>query len=57
MCDTASRAGLLLETAGPRDEVVKLLPPLTVTGEQLEQGLGILDEAVAAAAGARTLVA
>lgn len=57
VCDAAYRAGLLLETAGPQDEVVKLLPPLTVAEGQLEQGLAILDEAVAAVSGTRTLVA
>ncbi|WP_256107733.1 aspartate aminotransferase family protein [Streptomyces sp. ODS05-4] len=57
VCDTAFRAGLLLETAGPQDEVVKLLPPLTVAEDQLAQGLAILDEAVAAVAGDRALVA
>ncbi|GAB2896465.1 hypothetical protein GCM10027074_74900 [Streptomyces deserti] len=27
VCDAAYRSGLLLETAGPHDEVAKLLPP------------------------------
>ncbi|MFD3534193.1 aminotransferase class III-fold pyridoxal phosphate-dependent enzyme [Streptomyces sp. NPDC058664] len=53
VCDAAFRAGLLLETAGPQDEVVELLPPLSVAEGQLEQGLEILDEAVA---GDRALV-
>ncbi|MFJ4030966.1 aminotransferase class III-fold pyridoxal phosphate-dependent enzyme [Streptomyces griseoluteus] len=56
VCDAAFRAGLLLETAGPQEEVAKLLPPLTVAVDHLEQGLAILDEAVAVA-GARALVA
>ncbi|MEU6811671.1 aspartate aminotransferase family protein [Streptomyces sp. NPDC046831] len=47
VCDAAYRAGLLLETAGLEEEVVKLLPPLTVTDGQLERGLAILNEAVA----------
>ncbi|MFC8494130.1 hypothetical protein ACFUJU_25740 [Streptomyces sp. NPDC057235] len=55
MCDAAYRAGLLLETAGLQEEVVKLLPPLTVTDGQLERGLAVLDEAVAAVAGVRDL--
>lgn len=38
--------GLLVERAGPRDEVVKLLPPLTASAEELEHGLGILADAV-----------
>lgn len=37
--------GLLVETAGPQDEVVKLLPPLTTTQDELEHGLGILIDA------------
>ncbi|MET9953856.1 aspartate aminotransferase family protein [Streptomyces sp. NPDC006339] len=50
VCDAAYRAGLLLETAGLQDEVVKLLPPLTVTDGQMERGLAVLDEAVATVA-------
>ncbi|MEW2051757.1 diaminobutyrate--2-oxoglutarate transaminase, partial [Streptomyces sp. NPDC005476] len=57
VCDAAYRSGLLLETAGSHDEVAKVLPPLTVTDEQLEQGLGILDESVASTVGRRTLAA
>ncbi|MEV5149964.1 diaminobutyrate--2-oxoglutarate transaminase [Streptomyces sp. NPDC052727] len=57
VCDVAYRGGLLLETAGPDDEVAKVLPPLTVADEHLEQGLGILDEAVASVVGRRTLAA
>ncbi|MDN3271967.1 aminotransferase class III-fold pyridoxal phosphate-dependent enzyme [Streptomyces sp. MA15] len=57
VCGAVYRAGQFLETAGPRDEAVKPLPSLTVADRQLEQGLGIIDEAVAAIAGARTLVA
>jgi diaminobutyrate-2-oxoglutarate transaminase len=41
--------GLLVERAGPRDEVVKLLPPLTVTDAELDQGLALLADAVEAA--------
>ncbi|GAA1199633.1 diaminobutyrate--2-oxoglutarate transaminase [Prauserella alba] len=38
--------GLLLETSGPSDEVVKLLPPLTLTDEELDKGLEIISESV-----------
>ncbi|MET7608946.1 hypothetical protein ABZS96_42670 [Streptomyces avermitilis] len=48
---------LLLETAGPDDEVAKVLPPVTVADEQLELGLGVLDESVASTVGRRTLAA
>jgi diaminobutyrate-2-oxoglutarate transaminase len=50
----AYRNGLLVETSGPKDEVVKLLPPLTVTREELDRGLDILAAAVAAVAPAPT---
>ncbi len=42
----AFERGLLVETAGPRGEVVKLLPPLTITDTELDQGLGLLADAV-----------
>ena len=41
--------GLLVERAGPDDEVVKLLPPLTITDEELAQGLELLADSVQAA--------
>lgn len=46
---SAFERGLLVETAGPADEVVKLLPPLTIGEDELELGLGILGDAVRAA--------
>ncbi|ACV06965.1 diaminobutyrate--2-oxoglutarate transaminase [Kytococcus sedentarius] len=39
---------LMVETSGPSDEVVKLLPPLTVTDEEIDEALRILTESVAA---------
>ncbi|MFZ5561732.1 MAG: diaminobutyrate--2-oxoglutarate transaminase [Pseudomonadota bacterium] len=41
------RAGLIVETCGAQGEVVKLLPPLTLTHAEMEQGLAILDAALA----------
>jgi diaminobutyrate-2-oxoglutarate transaminase len=38
--------GLIVETSGPHDEVVKILAPLTTTTELLERGLGILLDSV-----------
>ncbi|MEE6280216.1 diaminobutyrate--2-oxoglutarate transaminase [Georgenia sunbinii] len=38
--------GLLVETSGPSDEVVKLLPPLTITDAEFEKGMRILERAV-----------
>ncbi|AJE40094.1 diaminobutyrate--2-oxoglutarate transaminase [Streptomyces nodosus] len=38
--------GLLVETSGPEGEVVKLLPALTVTADELDEGLRTLARAV-----------
>ena len=40
--------GLLVETSGPDDEVIKLLPPLTIDDETLEEGLQLLTKAILA---------
>ncbi|MBO4207673.1 diaminobutyrate--2-oxoglutarate transaminase [Micromonospora echinofusca] len=49
VADAAFARGLLVETSGSYDEVVKLMPPLTSTDEELAEGLGILREAVTSA--------
>jgi diaminobutyrate-2-oxoglutarate transaminase len=41
--------GLVIETAGAESQVLKLLPPLTITCDELERGLDIIEQAVAAA--------
>ncbi|MCX5345158.1 diaminobutyrate--2-oxoglutarate transaminase [Streptomyces atratus] len=46
VADEAFTRGLLVETAGPRDEVVKLLPPLTASDAELAEGLEILNISV-----------
>ncbi|MBF6180129.1 diaminobutyrate--2-oxoglutarate transaminase [Nocardia otitidiscaviarum] len=46
VCQVAFERGLLVETSGAEDEVVKLLPPLTVTPDELDHGLEILAGAV-----------
>ncbi|WSA47745.1 diaminobutyrate--2-oxoglutarate transaminase [Streptomyces sp. NBC_01803] len=46
ICHRAFELGLLLETSGPRGEVVKLLPALTITPEELDEGLRVLARAV-----------
>ncbi|NJQ02117.1 diaminobutyrate--2-oxoglutarate transaminase [Streptomyces zingiberis] len=46
ICKRAFDLGLLLETSGPQSEVVKLLPALTTTPEELDEGLRILARAV-----------
>ena len=38
--------GLVIETSGAYDEIVKVLSPLTIEESELEQGLAILKEAV-----------
>ena len=44
------RPGLLLLSCGLYGNVLRLLPPLTVTDEELERGLDLLEESLAAAA-------
>jgi diaminobutyrate-2-oxoglutarate transaminase len=50
MATAISRAaferGLIIETCGNRDQVVKLLPPLTISDDELRAGLDILESAV-----------
>ncbi|MFC9887993.1 diaminobutyrate--2-oxoglutarate transaminase [Streptomyces pilosus] len=46
VCARAFELGLLLETSGPQDEVVKLFPPLTIDDEELEEGLALFGRAV-----------
>ncbi|MET8424451.1 diaminobutyrate--2-oxoglutarate transaminase [Nocardia sp. NPDC004860] len=46
VCQVAFEHGLLVETSGANDEVVKLLPPLTVSDDEITHGLGILTRAV-----------
>lgn len=53
VCLAAFERGLLIETSGPHGEVAKVMPPLTMTGEELERGLLLLDEAVATIGAAR----
>lgn len=46
VCAAAFERGLLIETAGSQSEVVKLLPPLTISDSDLRRGLDLLAEAV-----------
>ncbi|MEH1780367.1 MAG: diaminobutyrate--2-oxoglutarate transaminase [Nostoc sp.] len=43
---TAFQRGLILETAGSHNEVLKLLPPLTISNEALYKGLAIIEESI-----------
>jgi diaminobutyrate-2-oxoglutarate transaminase len=49
---TAFEKGLILETSGSNGQVVKCLMPLTITDEQLNTGLDILEESVIEVMGA-----
>ncbi|MEU9410976.1 diaminobutyrate--2-oxoglutarate transaminase [Streptomyces sp. NPDC048281] len=46
VCTRAFTAGLLVESVGPANEVVKLSPPLTIGVEELKKGLGILADVI-----------
>jgi diaminobutyrate-2-oxoglutarate transaminase len=46
VCAQAFDRRLLLETSGPEGEVVKLLPPLTTTSDELAEGLDIIAASV-----------
>ena len=50
ICAGAFARGLVIETSGAHDEVVKVLAPLTIDRELFERGLDILEAAVAEAA-------
>jgi diaminobutyrate-2-oxoglutarate transaminase len=49
ICAECFRNGLIIETSGAEDEVVKVLAPLTIPMEQFAAGLDILENAIAAA--------
>jgi 4-aminobutyrate aminotransferase-like enzyme len=46
----ARERGLLLLACGVYGNVIRLLPPLTIEAQELDEGLGILAEALGAAA-------
>jgi diaminobutyrate-2-oxoglutarate transaminase len=47
----AFERNLIIETAGPDDEVLKLLPPLVIDDAELERGLDIIRDSVRAVTG------
>lgn len=47
--EVAFRQKLIIETAGPSDEVLKLLPPLIIDDADLRRGLDIIETSLAAA--------
>ncbi|GGM44221.1 diaminobutyrate--2-oxoglutarate transaminase [Longimycelium tulufanense] len=46
VCREAFDRGLIMETSGPESEVVKVMPPLTISDEELERGLALLADSV-----------
>jgi diaminobutyrate-2-oxoglutarate transaminase len=46
----AFEAGLVIETSGPSDGVLKILPPLTISMDDLVFGLDVIAAAIDAAA-------
>jgi diaminobutyrate-2-oxoglutarate transaminase len=46
VCAAAFARGLLMETSGPQSEVVKMLPPLTLSEEELTRGIELLTASV-----------
>lgn len=47
VCRTAFEHGLVIETSGARDQVIKCIPPLTIPDDELDAGLDILCESLA----------
>ena len=47
----AYKRNLLMETSGPEDEVIKVMPPLNIASEDLQKGIAIIEDAVLAATG------
>ncbi len=50
----AFEEGLVIETSGPKSEVLKVLPALTIPDELLDEGLALLTRALEKVAAART---
>jgi diaminobutyrate-2-oxoglutarate transaminase len=46
VCRESFESGLLVESSGPEGEVVKLMPSLTISTDELQAGLVLLTEAV-----------
>jgi diaminobutyrate-2-oxoglutarate transaminase len=46
ICSTAFTRGLIMETSGARDEVIKIMPPLTIYEAGLQEGLNILKNSI-----------
>lgn len=46
VCKEAFTRGLIVETAGAQDQVIKLLPPLTSNRQEIEHGLQLLYQSI-----------
>lgn len=57
ICATCFENGLIIETSGAHDEVVKVLAPLTTPDNLFNKGLDILSDAVDAALGGNRIAA
>ncbi len=57
ICATCFKHGLIIETSGAHDEVVKVLAPLTIPQEQFATGLDILENAVQTSLGSQQIAA
>ncbi|MGG7644900.1 diaminobutyrate--2-oxoglutarate transaminase [Rhodovulum sp. YNF3179] len=57
ICATCFDNGLVIETSGAHDEVVKVLAPLTTPDEVMAEGLDILEAAVRGVAGSKSIAA
>ncbi|WP_050400040.1 diaminobutyrate--2-oxoglutarate transaminase [Bradyrhizobium embrapense] len=44
--DIAFENGLLIESSGPNRDVIKILPPITITDHELDRGITILNHAL-----------
>jgi diaminobutyrate-2-oxoglutarate transaminase len=57
ICRSCFADGVIIETSGSHDEIVKVLAPLTITTQQFSRGLDTLEAAFAAALGTRRAAA
>lgn len=44
--DVAFENGLLIESSGPNRDVIKVLPPITISDDELDHGIAMLDQAL-----------
>ncbi|MCA1386485.1 MULTISPECIES: diaminobutyrate--2-oxoglutarate transaminase [unclassified Bradyrhizobium] len=44
--DIAFANGLLIESSGPNRDVIKVLPPITISDAELDRGIAILEQAI-----------